>query len=63
MIANHVFKSTWYYKVFLTEKLVDIMKNENNLSVYELLGKNSFPVDNFFMLHYLLMMSLTLTNR
>ena len=48
MIANHVFKSTWYYKVFLTEKLVDIMKNENNLSVYELLGKNSFPVDNFF---------------
>ena len=48
MIANHVFKSTWYYKVFLTEKLVDIMKNKNNLSVYELLGKNSFPVDNFF---------------
>ena len=34
LIANHVFKSTWYYKVFLTEILVNIMKYKNNLSVY-----------------------------
>ena len=48
MTGNHVFKSSWYYKLFLTEKLIKVMKTDNNLSVYELLGKNSFPVENFF---------------
>ena len=48
MTGNHVFKSSRYYKLFLTEKLIKVMKTDNNLSVYELLGKNSFPVENFF---------------
>ena len=29
---NHVFESTLYYKVFLTEKLVNIMKNELSMN-------------------------------
>ena len=36
------------YKAFLTNKLIDVLKTQNNLSIYELLGKNNFPVENFF---------------
>ena len=48
MITSHLFRPSWFYKLFLTEKLIDVLKTKNNLSIYELLGKNSFPVENFF---------------
>ena len=32
----------------MTEKLVDVMKIQNDLSIYELLGNNDFPVEDFF---------------
>ena len=35
-------------QAFLTEKLVDVMKIQNDLSIYELLGNNDFPVEDFF---------------
>ena len=48
MVNSHLFRPSWFYKLFLTEKLIDVLKTKNNLSIYELLGKNSFPVENFF---------------
>ena len=48
MITSHLFRPSWFYKVFLTDKIINILKTKNNLSVYELLGKNQFPVENFF---------------
>ena len=48
MITNHKFLDTWYYKVFWTEKFMNVMKTQNNLSIYELLGDHGFPTKNFF---------------
>ena len=48
MITSHLFRPSWFYKAFLTKKLIDVLKTQNNLSIYELLGKNNFPVENFF---------------
>ena len=50
MVANHTFKSEWFYNVLLTPKFIDVMKNKNNTSIYELLGQNNFPVKGFFYL-------------
>ena len=47
MITSHLFRPSWFYKLFLTEKLIDVLETKNNLSIYEHLGKNSFPVENF----------------
>ena len=52
MVANHTFKSDWFYNVLLTPKFIDVMKNKNNTSIYELLGQNDFPVKGFFMLQH-----------
>ena len=43
MITNHKFLDTWYYKIFWTEKFMNVMKTQNNLSIYQLLGNNLFP--------------------
>ena len=48
MVNSHLFRPSWFYKFFYTDKLIDVLKTQNNLSIYELLGKNSFPVENFF---------------
>ena len=42
MITSHLFRPSWFYKVFLTNKLIDVLKTQNNLSIYELLGKTIF---------------------
>ena len=47
MITNHKFLDTWYYKVFWTEKFMNVMKTQNNLSIYELLGDHGFPTKFF----------------
>ena len=47
MITSHLFRPSWFYKLFLTEKLIDVLKTKNNLSIYELLGKNCFPAEIF----------------
>ena len=36
MVANHTFKSDWFYNVLLTLKFVDVMKNEKNLQLLSL---------------------------
>ena len=48
MIRNHLFKDSWFYKVFWTEKFIDVMKTKNNLSIYEILANNNFSTTNFF---------------
>ena len=48
MITNHKFLDSWYYKIFWTEKFMNVMKTQNNLSVYELLGDHGFPTRNYF---------------
>ena len=48
MITNHKFLDTWYYKIFWTEKFMNVMKTQNNLSIYELLGDHGFPTEKFF---------------
>ena len=48
MTINHEFKNTWFYKLFWTEKFIDVMKTQNHHSIYELLGNNGFPTENFF---------------
>ena len=48
MVNSHLFRPSWFYKFFYTDKLIDVLKTQNNLSIYELLGKNSFPVESFF---------------
>ena len=48
MATSHLFRPLWFYKAFLTEKLVDSMKIQKDLSIYELLGNNNFPVEDFF---------------
>ena len=49
MVFNHLFKNEWTnYNVLYTTKFVDVMKDENNLSIYEILDKNNFPSDGFF---------------
>ena len=48
MIRNHLFKDSWFYKVFWTEKFIDVMKIKNNLSIYEILSNNNFSTTNFF---------------
>ena len=48
MITNHKFLDTWYYKVFWTEKFMNVMKTQNNLSIYELLGDQGFPTKKIF---------------
>lgn len=42
MTSGHEFKDTWFYKLFWTEKFIDVMKTKNNLSIYELLGTDGF---------------------
>ena len=49
MITNHKFLDTWYYKIFWTEKFMNVMKTQNNLSIYELLGDHGFPNENSFL--------------
>ena len=48
IIRNHLFKDSWFYKVFWTEKFIDVMKTKNNLSIYEILANNNFSTTNFF---------------
>ena len=48
MATSHLFRPLGFYKTFLTEKLVDVMKIQNDFSIYELLGNNDFPVEDFF---------------
>ena len=48
MINNHQFKDSWFYKIFWTPRFIDVMKVQNNLSIYELLANNSFSTANFF---------------
>ena len=48
MTTSHEFKDTWFYKLFWTEKFIDVMKTKNNLSIYELLGTNGFQTEKFF---------------
>ena len=48
MIKNHQFKDSWFYKIFWTPKFIDVMKVQNNLSIYELLANNNFSTENFF---------------
>ena len=51
MVNNHHFKQIWLnYNVLYTTKFIDIVKKENNLSIYELLDKNNFPSKGFFYL-------------
>lgn len=50
MVFNHTFKNSWFYKVFCTPKFIDVMKKENDLSIYELLNDNNFPVEGYFYL-------------
>ena len=48
MATSHLFRPLWFYKAFLTEKLIDVLKIQNDLSIYELLGSNDLPVEDFF---------------
>ncbi len=48
MTKNHIFKSSWFYNVFWTKKFIDVMKTQNNLSIYELLATNNFLPKNYF---------------
>ena len=48
MTSSHEFRSTWFYKLFWTQKIIDVMKSKNNLSIYELLGNNGFPTEKCF---------------
>ena len=48
MTRNHLFKDSWFYKVFWTEKFIDVMKIKNNLSIYEILSNNNFSTTIFF---------------
>ena len=48
MATSHLFRPLWFYKAFLTEKLIDVLKIQNDLSIYERLGSNDFPFENFF---------------
>ncbi len=48
MIRNHLFKDSWFYKVFWTEKFIDVMKIKNNLSIYEILSNTNFSTTIFF---------------
>ena len=48
MVNFHLFRPSWFYQFFYTDKPIDVLKTQNNLSIYELLGKNSFPVESFF---------------
>ena len=63
MTSSHEFKSTWFIRYFWTEKLIDVMKSKNNLSIYELLGNNGFPTEKFSILPYLPMMSSSSSGR
>ena len=47
MTSSHEFKSTWFYKLFWTEKIIDVMKSINNLSIFELLGNKGCPTEIF----------------
>ena len=62
MITNHKFLDTWYYKLFWTEKFMNVMKTQNNLSIYELLGDHGFPTKTFFTSQYLAMMNIMLND-
>ena len=48
MTQNHLFKKSWFYKVFWTEKFMEVMKTQNNLSIYELLAAKNFLTQNYF---------------
>ena len=50
MVTNHIFKNEWYYNLVCTTKFVDVMKHQNNLSAYEFLNKNDYPVEGYFYL-------------
>ena len=62
MTTNHNFLDTWYYKTFWTEKFMNVMKTQNNLSIYELLGDHGFPTRNFFSSNLLAMMNFMLND-
>ena len=55
--GSHECKDTWFYKLFWTEKFIDVMKTKNNLSIYELLGTNGFQTEQFSILLYLFIMN------
>ena len=57
MVNSHLFRPSWFYKLFYTDKLIDVLKTQNNLSIYELLGKIIFRLKIFSTLPYLHMMS------
>ena len=63
MTTNHKFLDTWYYKIFWTEKFMNVMKTQNNLSIYELLGHHGFPTRIFFTSHYLATMNFMLNDQ
>ena len=63
MTSSHEFKSTWFSKLFWTEKIIVVIKSKSNLSIYELLGNNGFPTHKKFILPYLPMMSFTSSDR
>ena len=48
MASSHGLKDTWFYKLFWTKKVIDVMKTNNNLSIFVLLGTNGFPTEKSF---------------
>ena len=53
MILNHLFKSDWYYNFIYTENFMKVMKEENNVSVYEFLNKKIIQLRDIFIWEYL----------
>ena len=51
MVTNHYFRNTWTkYKLMMTDKFIEIMKNQNNISMYELLDDNNYSPEGYFYL-------------
>ena len=44
MITSHLFRPSWFYKVFLTNKLINVLKTQNNLSI-SILNKYSINLE------------------
>ena len=50
MVFHHPFKANWWYNLIYTDNFVKVMSDENNISAYENLYKNNYPVDGYFYL-------------
>ena len=50
MVFHHPFKANWWYNLIDTDNFVKVMSDENNISAYENLYKNNYPVDGDFYL-------------